>query len=66
METDNLTYEAALVELQSIMDALQQEQVSIDDLGDKSERARQLIQYCQHKLRDLDAKLETMADKQDQ
>eukprot|EP00903_Cladosiphon_okamuranus_P000234 g234.t1 len=26
METDNLTYEAALVELQSIMDALQQEQ----------------------------------------
>ena len=48
------------------MDALQQEQVSIDELGDKSERARQLIQYCQHKLRDLDAKLETMADKQDQ
>lgn len=63
MSTDNLTYEQAMAELQSIMQELQQEQVSIDDLSHKSERAQQLIQYCQEKLRDINLKLEKAADK---
>ncbi len=65
MSTDHLTYEQAMAELQTIMQELQQEQVSIDDLSSKSERAQQLIQYCQEKLRDINLRLEKAADKQD-
>ena len=54
---NELTYEAALAELQAILHDLQKEQVSIDALSSKSERAEALLTYCQEKLRDLNAKL---------
>ncbi|MEL6660653.1 MAG: exodeoxyribonuclease VII small subunit [Bacteroidota bacterium] len=63
MKTNELSYEEALAELETIMQELQQEQVSIDDLSDKSTRARDLINYCQQKLRDIQAKLATTEDK---
>ena len=63
MKSNELSYEEALAELEGIMLELQQEQVSIDDLSSKSERARELIQYCQSKLRDIQAKLATKEDK---
>ena len=65
MKANNLSYEEALAELQAIMQELQAEQVSIDALSAKSERAGELIRYCQQKLRDLSATLETGADKPD-
>ncbi len=54
-----LTYEEALAELQAILQDLQKEQVSIDALSSKSERAEVLLTYCQEKLRNLNAKLAT-------
>ena len=65
MKSNELSYEDALAELESIMQALQQEQVSIDDLSSKSERARELIQYCQQKLKHIQTTLGTTADKPD-
>lgn len=56
---NELTYEEALAELQAILQDLQKEQVSIDALSSKSERAEVLLTYCQEKLRDLNAKLAT-------
>ncbi len=63
MKTNELSYEEALAELQTIMQALQQEQVSIDDLSSKSERAHELIQYCQQKLKHIQTTLATKEDK---
>ena len=57
-----LSYEEALAELQSILQDLQKEQVSMDSLSAKSERAELLLSYCQHKLRDLHAKLAPKED----
>ena len=65
MKTNELSYEQALAELEAIMQELQQEQVSIDDLSSKSERARELIQYCQQRLRDIQTKLATTENKPD-
>ena len=57
-----LSYEEALAELQTILQDLQKEQVSIDALSAKSERAELLLTYCQHKLRDLHTKLAPKED----
>ena len=59
---NELSYEEALTELQDILQALQKEQVSIDTLSAKSERAEVLLTYCQEKLRDLNAKLAPKED----
>lgn len=58
-----LSYEEALAELQTILQDLQKEQVSIDTLSAKSERAEVLLSYCQEKLRDLNAKLAPKEDR---
>ncbi|MGH1433228.1 MAG: exodeoxyribonuclease VII small subunit [Lewinella sp.] len=59
---NELSYEEALTELQTILQELQNEQVSIDALSAKSERAEVLLTYCQKKLRDLNAKLAPKED----
>lgn len=45
------SYEAASTELNEIVEALESEEVSIDDLSNKVERATQLLNYCRTKLR---------------
>ena len=59
---NELSYEEALTELQTILQDLQKEQVSIDALSSKSERAEALLAYCQEKLRNLNAKLAPKED----
>lgn len=59
---NELSYEEALIELQTILQDLQKEQVSIDALSAKSERAEVLLAYCQEKLRNLNAKLAPKED----
>lgn len=46
-----LSYEAAVKELQEIINELQAEIVSIDELSNKVKRAAELIKYCKEKLR---------------
>lgn len=57
------TYEEAYAELQQIVSALQQEQVSIDDLAAFIERAQLLIQFCRERLRQVEKRLEDNSDK---
>lgn len=45
-------YESAYQELQEIVEALQQNKISIDELATKVERAGELVTFCQQKLRD--------------
>ena len=51
MPKKELTYEAALKELQSIVEELQGELVDLDDLEKKTKRAAFLIDWCRDKLR---------------
>lgn len=45
------SYEAALNELQTIRNELEQSEVTVDQLADKVRRANFLVKYCQEKLR---------------
>ena len=58
MEPKN--YQSALNELQDILQELQNEQVPIDSLSEKAERAKMLMQYCSRKLRQTEEQLETL------
>lgn len=46
-----LSYEAALAELQAIVNQMQGEALGVDDLATKAKRASELIAYCKEKLR---------------
>lgn len=52
-----ITYEEALKELQTIVQALQEGNIGIDDLSEKVSRAGELIQYCREKLRKTEVDL---------
>ncbi|MCS6928135.1 MAG: exodeoxyribonuclease VII small subunit [Saprospiraceae bacterium] len=52
------TYEEAYEELQQILTALQQEGIRIDDLAVYVERAKQLIQFCRARLRQVEERLQ--------
>lgn len=52
-----LTYESAVEELQLIVNQLQEEAVSVDDLSEKVKRAAELVKFCQEKLRRTEEEL---------
>jgi exodeoxyribonuclease VII small subunit len=49
---NELTYETAYAELNEIVALIEDEEVSVDELAAKMERASFLIQFCTTKLRD--------------
>lgn len=57
-----LTYESAMRELQTIVDALQQNTVGIDELSEQLRRASELIRFCREKLRTTDEEIEGLFD----
>ena len=52
-----MTYEEALKELQEIVNALEAEAISMDELAKKVQRAKVLIEQCKGKLRDTESLL---------
>lgn len=60
---EQITYEKASEELEQILFALKNEQVSVDELAIKVERASKLIIYCKEKLSDTQNKVEEIIDK---
>jgi exodeoxyribonuclease VII small subunit len=55
-----MTYEAAMRELQDIVDALQENSLGIDDLSDQLKRAAELIAFCREKLRTTDEEIKDL------
>ena len=53
-----MKYETALHELQTIVAAIENEQLSIDELTLSTKRANELIQFCKEKLRKVELELE--------
>ncbi|MDM1043766.1 exodeoxyribonuclease VII small subunit [Myroides sp. 1354] len=60
---EKLTYEKAAEELDEILTALKNDEVTVDQLAEKVERASQLIVFCKKKLTTTEEKIEKIMDK---
>jgi len=48
--SDDLSYEAALAELEGILEAVEEGAVDVDELGLKVRRAAELIRHCRERI----------------
>ena len=55
-----LSYTAAMTELQAIVRRMQEAEIGIDELPAQVQRAGELIQFCQTKLRSTEAELDKL------
>jgi len=55
---EKLTYEKASAELDQILTALKNDEVTVDELAEKVERASLLIAFCKKKLTVTEEKIE--------
>lgn len=53
-----MTYEAAMAELQKILDNLQDGKTGLDSLTQQLARAKELTDYCKARLRDVEKDVE--------
>lgn len=60
---ENLTYENAAKELESILEQLKSDSITIDLLAIKVERAATLLKFCTDKLRDTETKVNDVIQK---
>lgn len=58
MSDENLTYEAAYAELHKILEAIQDNEINLDQMAEELRRARDLVAFCKMKLRVLEADLD--------
>ena len=57
------TYEKAYEELEAIMNDLQEDRISVDDLTTKVKRAAELITFCNELLRSTEAEVNKIVKK---
>lgn len=50
----NLTYNKAYTELLKIVDQIEDDGIQLDTLADKVKQAKELIDFCENKLRTID------------
>lgn len=60
MSNKKQTYESAIKELQQIVNEMQEEMVSIDEITEKVKRAKTLMVFCKNKLRDVEGDVSTL------
>ncbi|HNV28051.1 MAG TPA: exodeoxyribonuclease VII small subunit [Cyclobacteriaceae bacterium] len=60
----NLTYNQAFNELSKLVDQVEDDKIQLDTLADKVKQAKELIDYCEMKLRSIDKDVEAaLSDK---
>jgi len=55
-------FDKAYAELQKIVEDLQADDISIDKLGDKIKRAKELLEISKEKLRNVEADIQSIID----
>lgn len=60
---EQFTYESASKELDKILNELRNDEVTIDQLAEKVERASKLIVFCKEKLNSTEKKVEDIVSK---
>lgn len=63
--SEPIHYESAIQELQEIARALQANEISIDHLPERLERAEALIRFCRERLRMVETKLDSLFENLD-
>lgn len=63
MAEERMTYERAYEELETIMQDLQEDKISVDDLTVKVKRAAELITFCNTMLRSTEVEVEKIVKK---
>lgn len=66
MSKKQLTYADALAEIEEIIQHIENEQFSIDELADKVKRISELINFCKTKLRSTEEELEKILKKMEE
>ena len=57
-----IRYGDAVQEIETILESIDRDEIDVDDLSDKVERAVQLIRVCQHKLRATAARVQEVLE----
>lgn len=63
MAEEQMTYERAYEELEAIMQELQEDKISVDELTTKVKRAAELITFCNDMLRSTEAEVNKIVKK---
>lgn len=63
MDSKKTTYAKAYAELEGIMQDLQEDKISVDDLAVKVKRAVELITFCSDMLRSTESEVEKLVKK---
>ncbi|MBX2979027.1 MAG: exodeoxyribonuclease VII small subunit [Flavobacteriales bacterium] len=63
MAEQRMTYERAYEELETIMNDLQADRISVDELTAKVKRAAELITFCNEMLRSTEAEVSKIVKK---
>ena len=59
---NHLTFDAAFAELEKIIKQIEGETIPLDDLAEKVKEAKQLIRFCEEKLRGIETQLSQATD----
>ena len=62
MAKKTIGYDEAVAELEQIVNAMESENISIDELGSKVKRATELIAFCKKKLTDTEKEVNKILD----
>lgn len=62
---DEISYADALAELESILSAIEEEQVDVDDLAVKVKRSTELIRLCRGRIEAATAEVEAIVEEMD-
>ncbi|MDJ0497634.1 MAG: exodeoxyribonuclease VII small subunit [Acidimicrobiia bacterium] len=63
--TDEMSYRDALDELESILVAIEEEQVDVDDLAVKVRRSAELIRLCRERIEAATVAVEAIVEEMD-
>jgi exodeoxyribonuclease VII small subunit len=61
--TKKLTYADAMAEIEEIINKIENDEFTVDDLAEKVKRISFLIQYCKDKLRSTEEELDNILKK---
>ncbi|MBI33969.1 MAG: exodeoxyribonuclease VII small subunit [Flavobacteriales bacterium] len=63
MVSEKITYKEALEELEEIVNGIESEEVDVDELAKKVERASKLLTVCSEKLRKTETEVDKIIEK---
>ncbi len=65
MVKKEMTYSAAIAEVEKILERFNSEQMEVDELGEQVKRATELIKFCREKLRKAESDVEAVLSQEE-